>query len=194
MSRVTLTLILVAGLAMLVVLALLNATASGQAQGRYLFPGLAGFAALSAWAAFSLLPPRVGWRLAVLLAALLFLGNVTALVGTLVPAYSGPPSGRLSRLETSAGPLIVQHAPPAGDEPTTEGFHPDRWGRWLVSTPGGNTVPLDLAAELLGSSRYDLVAPAASAPAAERPQDLPGIAAVECLGLERPPSRQVRPG
>lgn len=167
----------------------LNALSRGQAQGRYLFPALAILAVLAGLAACGAQSARTGWQLASLLALLLFAGNVAALRGVLAPAYSAEDQGHLTRLDTSAGPLLIQHDPPG----VHGGLPPDRKGRWVLAAPGGQPISLRLSVRLLQRGERALLGDALAAGRLDDPADLPGVSSVTSHGPGSSPAARVYP-
>ena len=167
----------------------LNALSRGQAQGRYLFPALAILAVLAGLGACGAQGARTGWRLASLLALLLFAGNVAALRGVLAPAYSAEGKGHLTRLDTPAGPLLIQHDPPGVDG----GLPPDRKGRWVLAAPEGQPTSVRLSMRLFQRSEQPLLSDALAAGRLDDPADLPGVSTVTSHGPGNSPAARVQP-
>lgn len=136
------------GVGCVTLLAVLNATATGQAQGRYLFPLLAAISGLVGIAACAPFPPRAARSIAWGLAALLLAGNVAALLGVVRPAYANRTSGLLTPLATTAGPLALLHGGAAA-----AGFEPGARGEWLLASPAD--AILDLRVDLRRPARID---------------------------------------
>lgn len=124
-------------------------------------------------------------RLASLLALLLFAGNVAALRAVLAPAYSAEGTGRLTRLDTPAGSLLIQHDPPGIDG----GLPPDRSGRWVLAAPAGKPTSV----RLLRGSEQALLADALVAGHLDDPANLPGVSIVTSHGPGDSPAARVRP-
>jgi|GEM_PF-1550764 len=124
-----------------------NALSSEQCQGRYLFPYLAAFALLCGLGIAGGVSARAGCRRALGLALLLASSNALVLFGVLRPALTptaGRPGGAsVTRLETPAGPLFVQHG----------GIDSDSGGDLLAPGSGGLLV---LAASMESDLRLDL--------------------------------------
>jgi hypothetical protein len=168
---------------------LLNAISVGQAQGRYLFPALGILAALGGLGACGALSRRGGWWLAATFALLLFAGNVAALAGVLRPAYSPTESGRLTRLRTTGGTLLIQHAP---GEPGS-GLLADRKGQWLLAAPAEEALAVDLVAQFTRRGQQSLLQAALAGERVADPADLAGVAAVDSDGPGASAASRVQP-
>jgi len=167
----------------------LNALSLGQAQGRYLFPALGILAVLAGLGACGACGARTGWRLASLLALLLFAGNAAALWGVLAPAYSADREDLLTRLDTPSGTLLIQHAPPEG----APGLPPDSKGRWVLTAPEGQPISLQLSMRVFRRSEQALLAGALASERLEDPADLPGVSSVAGNGPGDSPAARVQP-
>jgi hypothetical protein len=171
----------------------LNALSMGQAQGRYLLPAAAALAILGGLGACGSLAPRRGFQAAAALSALLVAANLAALVGVLRPAYGGGSAPLLTRMETPAGPLLVQHGPARAGSPGA-GFAPGADGRWILAAPEGHPFRATMEARLSGLRNQNLLEAAVKGPAPEAPARIPGVATVESRGPGRSAASRVRPG
>ncbi len=184
--------LLVAGVLLIGVPAFLNALSVGQAQGRYLFPALVALAALGGLGTCGFLSPRAGLQAAGVLALALFAANLAAVFGGLRPAYAEADPGRLTRMETSSGPLLLQHGIRDASFDAI-GLGADENRTWLITASEDRPVSTTLVMQLLAGNRQRLLEPALQASNSTNPTDLPGLSIAESTGPGRSVAARVKP-